>query len=104
MAEGLPGLEALAQVCSAFGLNDSNARLLHHRSNAVYLLPDEHVVVRLAPPTALRRERAATAITVTRWLKTQSNPIALTPAPGNQPIIVGSAVATIWPYQPSTSQ
>ena len=102
MAEGLPGLDSLAQVCAEFGLNDSGARLLHHRSNAVYLLPQEQVVVRLAPATALRRERAATAITVTRWLCTQPDRIALPPVPGDQPIVAGSAVATFWPYQPPT--
>jgi aminoglycoside phosphotransferase (APT) family kinase protein len=101
MVEGLPGLDSLAQVCAEFGLNDSDARLLHHRSNAVYLLPQEQVVVRLAPATALRRERAATAITVTRWLCTQSDRIALPPVPGDQPIVAGAAVATFWPYQSS---
>jgi Ser/Thr protein kinase RdoA (MazF antagonist) len=102
MPEGLPGLDALAQVCHAFGLDDADARLLHHRSNAVYVLPREQVVARLAPATALRRERAATVIAVTRWLATQPNPIALPPMPGNQPVIVSSAVATFWPYRPTT--
>jgi Ser/Thr protein kinase RdoA (MazF antagonist) len=102
MPEGLPGLDALAEVCAAAGLNDSDARLLHHRSNAVYLLPREQVVVRMAPATALRRERAAAVITVTRWLCAQPDLIALPPVSGDQPIITESAVATLWPYQPPT--
>jgi aminoglycoside phosphotransferase (APT) family kinase protein len=102
MAEGLPGLDSLAQVCAEFGVNDSDALLLHHRSNAVYLLPQEQVVVRLAPVTALRSERAAISITVTRWLCAQPNRIALPPVPGDQPIVSGAAVATFWPYQPPT--
>ncbi|MPZ80265.1 MAG: phosphotransferase [Actinophytocola sp.] len=102
MPEGLPGLDALAQVCRAFGLNDRDARLLHHRSNAVYLLPHEQIVARLAPATALRRERAATVIALTRWISTRPSPIALPPMPGNQPVVADSAVATFWPYRPTT--
>lgn len=102
MPHGLPGLDALAQVCRAFGVNDEDAVLLHHRSNAVYLLPHEQVVARLAPPTALRQQRANTVIAVTRWLATQPDPIALAPVPGEQPVVTGGAVATFWPYQPPT--
>lgn len=102
MPDGLPGLDALAQVSRTFGVNDDDALLLHHRSNAVYLLPRENVVARLAPDTSLRRERAVTVISVTRWLHTQPGPVALPPLPGKQPVVAGGAVATFWPYQPTT--
>jgi Ser/Thr protein kinase RdoA (MazF antagonist) len=102
MPNGLPGLDALTQVCRAFGVNEKDAVLLHHRSNAVYLLPHEHVVARLAPATPLRQERANTVIAVTRWLTAQPDPVALAPLPGEQPVIAGGAVATLWPQHPTT--
>ncbi|OLF04449.1 hypothetical protein BLA60_40830 [Actinophytocola xinjiangensis] len=102
MAEDPPGLTALAAACAVFGLEDTDARLLHHRSNVVYLLPRDQVVVRLAPATDLRRERAATVIKVTRWLAEHQEPIALAPVPGDQPVFAGSAIATFWPYRPTT--
>lgn len=102
MPHGLPGLDALAQVCLEFGVNDEEAVLLHHRSNAVFLLPREGMVVRLAPDTPLRRERAATGISVTRWLRTQPGSVALPPITGKQPVTAAGTAATFWPHQPTT--
>jgi Ser/Thr protein kinase RdoA (MazF antagonist) len=95
-------LPALRDTCGIFGADPTGARLLHHRSNAVYLLPREHLVVRLAPDTPVRRCRAQTCIAVTRWLATQPDPIALPPVPGEQPVIAAGVVATFWPYRPIT--
>ncbi|GAB3447731.1 phosphotransferase [Actinophytocola sediminis] len=103
MLEDLPGLEALSAACRAFGLDDADARLLHHRSNAVYALPRDQVVARLSPATDLRRERAATVIGVTRWLSSLPDPVALAPLPGDQPVVTESAVATFWRYRPTTA-
>lgn len=97
----LPGPEQLQQVCDTYGADTTGARLLHARSNAVYLLPREQLVVRLAPATPLRQERADTVIAVTRWLAVQRDPTALAPAPGDQPITTDDAVATFWPYRPT---
>jgi aminoglycoside phosphotransferase (APT) family kinase protein len=97
----LPGLDALREVCHLVGADPTGARLLHHRSNAVYLLPQEQLVVRLAPDTPLRRRRADTSIAITRWLATQHVPIALPPASAEQPVIAAGAVATFWPHQPT---
>ncbi|MDN2495157.1 hypothetical protein FHY52_00235 [Nocardia nova] len=99
----LPGRLALEQACAAFGLNSDRAQLLHRRSNAVWRVGD--VVVRLAPDTPLRRTRADTSIAVTRWLaSTATQPIALPPLPGEQPVVVDGAVATFWPYRTMTVQ
>jgi Ser/Thr protein kinase RdoA (MazF antagonist) len=100
----LPDLDALREVCRIFGVDATDARLLHHRSNAVYLLPREGIVVRLAPDTGLRRQRADAVIAVTRWLTAQAEPIALPPLPGDQPVIASGAIATFWPYRPTTSE
>ncbi|WP_312884667.1 phosphotransferase enzyme family protein [Nocardia barduliensis] len=103
----LPGRNALATVCRIFGMNSRGARQLHHRSNAVYLLRGEGergVIVRLAPDTDLRRQRAATAVAVTSWLSQQSTePIGLQPLPGDQPVVAAGAVATFWPYCPPSA-
>ncbi|TVT25758.1 hypothetical protein FNH05_32055, partial [Amycolatopsis rhizosphaerae] len=72
----LPGLDALHAACQLFGADPADARLLHSRSNAVYLLPREQIIVRLAPDTPARRRRAETSIAVTRWLAGQPTPIA----------------------------
>ncbi|MGW4071634.1 phosphotransferase family protein [Nocardia grenadensis] len=96
----LPGRSELESACVAYGLNFSTAHLLHRRSNAVWRVGD--VVVRLAPNTPLRRTRAATSIAVSRWLaSTATEPIALNPLAGEQPVPTSSAVATFWPYRPS---
>ncbi|WP_280296465.1 aminoglycoside phosphotransferase family protein [Nocardia abscessus] len=97
----LPGRTAVRAACQEFGVDDQDAQLLHHRSNAVWLLPHADLVVRLAPDTAYRRERAHTAVAVTRWLAAEPLPIALTPASGTQPVIANGAIATFWPYRPS---
>ncbi|GAA1264723.1 aminoglycoside phosphotransferase family protein [Saccharothrix xinjiangensis] len=99
---GLPGVPALREACRIFGADPAGARLLHQRSNAVYLLPRDHLVARLAPDTPVRRRRARTSVEVTRWLADQSEPVALAPAPGEQPVLAADAVATFWPHRPTT--
>lgn len=98
----LPDLPALRETCRIFGADSTDARALHHRSNAVYLLPREQIVVRLAPDTPVRRQRAQTCVTVTRWLSSQPNPVALAPMPGEQPVYSADAVATFWPHRSTT--
>lgn len=103
----LPAWDALDAVCRIFGASGQDAQLLHTRSNAVYLLPHEGeqgVIARLAPDTDLRRQRATTAAAVTRWLSDQTTePIGLRPLPGEQPVIAAGAVATFWPYCPTST-
>lgn len=99
----LPGLDALRRACAIFGVDGTGAELLHHRSNAVYLVPRNDIIVRLAPRSTLRQQRANTAIAVTRWLADQPGRVALPPLPGDQPVQLPDAVATFWPYRPSPS-
>ena len=99
---GLPGVPALREVCRIFGADPADARLLHQRSNAVFLLPRDDLVVRLAPGTPLRRRRAQTCVEVTRWLASQPEPVALAPVSGDQPVIAAGAVATFWPNRPTS--
>ncbi|ATL67238.1 aminoglycoside phosphotransferase family protein [Nocardia terpenica] len=99
---GLPGPDTMSAVCRVFGVDGRNARQLHQRSNAVWLV--DTLVVRLAPDTELRRERAVTALAVTRWLAEEGMSIALAPVDGEQPVYADGAVATFWPYRPSDEQ
>lgn len=96
----LPGVADLRRACAEFGVDARDARLLHARSNAVYLLPHENLVARLSPPTSLRQSRANTVIAVTRWLADQAGSVALAPAPGAQPVVLDTVVATFWPFRP----
>ncbi|WP_063711857.1 aminoglycoside phosphotransferase family protein [Nocardia sp. BMG111209] len=99
----LPGFAELETACRAYGLSAVGAQLLHRRSNAVWLVGD--TVARLAPDTALRRIRASTGVAVSRWLTAvTAEPIALDPLPGEQPVLTGAAVATFWPYRPTTER
>jgi Phosphotransferase enzyme family len=100
----LPGYEALREACAAIGLDATGARLLHHRSNAVYLLPRADVVARLSPVSELRQQRAETAVSICRWLAAQDTELALAPIPGRQPIITPNAVATFWPFRDSAGR
>ncbi|MRH92280.1 phosphotransferase [Nocardia sp. SYP-A9097] len=100
----LPGATELREVCSLLGIDSGSARLLHQRSNAVYLLPDDELIVRMAPNTDVRRRRAETSIAVTRWLDTIRTDIALAPTHAPQPVVTDIAVATFWPYCPTPTQ
>lgn len=57
----LPGLPALREACQIFGANAADACLIHHCSNAVYLLPHNDLVVRLATAPTLETTRAMKA-------------------------------------------
>jgi Ser/Thr protein kinase RdoA (MazF antagonist) len=96
----LPGPEQLHALCAEYGVDSAGARLLHARSNAVYLLRSG-LVVRMAPANDLRRQRARTALAVTRWLAEHDPSIALAPAGGEQPVEAAGAIATFWPYRPA---
>ncbi|RAS59527.1 phosphotransferase family enzyme [Lentzea atacamensis] len=97
----LPGPDQLRALCAEYGVDSADAQLLHARSNAVYLLPHDDLVIRMAPATDLRRQRARTTVMVTRWLAEQDPTIALAPAGGDQPVEAAGAIATFWPYRPA---
>ncbi|MDT7715793.1 MAG: hypothetical protein QOH09_1785, partial [Pseudonocardiales bacterium] len=64
----LPARHELRAVCDTAGLDDQDAVLLHARSNAVYQLPREGLVVRLATATPAQIDRAQKVVAVCRWL------------------------------------
>jgi hypothetical protein len=89
--------DALVIACRHNQLDAHAARLIHHYSNAVYLLPAVPAIARISPgadPAGLR----ATQI-VTGWLGQQGF-AATTPLPGTELVEVGPSVVTFWTYYP----
>ncbi|MGH3927384.1 MAG: phosphotransferase family protein, partial [Pseudonocardiaceae bacterium] len=97
----LPGRDELRAICAVAGLDDRDAVLLHVRSNAVYHLPREALVLRLARDTPPQVDRAHKVVAVCRWLVERHGP-SLAPADIPQPVFASSTVATAWPALPSS--
>ncbi|MBJ3812337.1 phosphotransferase [Streptomyces flavofungini] len=89
----------LTRACEAAGLGSSNAHLLRGHTNAVVLLHDESVVVKVArrgtPTSNVRR-----TVEFVQWLMECGFPTApLHPVP-DQPILVDGHAVTFWTYLP----
>lgn len=98
----LPGHHELDAVCVALGLDASGARMLPSRSNAVFHLPAEALVVRLSSATPTNEARATLVVSVTRWIADHGGP-ALAPTTHPQPVQETGTIATLWPFLPSPS-
>jgi hypothetical protein len=102
---GYDGLEVhaiLARACAAAGLKGLNPQLLRGHTNAVILLEDEGVVVKIArrgtPPAHVSR-----TVEAVRHLMSLGFPtVALHPV--EQPILVDQHAVTIWTHLPQTGQ
>jgi len=91
--------DALADACARAGLDASGASVLYDRSNTVYKIAGEPVVVRLryAPGSAAWRDRLATSVQVTGWLHEQGFP-AVRPLDLPQPVEAHGYLVTFWHY------
>jgi hypothetical protein len=100
-AIGSPALTAaLIFACDRAGLDARGARLIHHYANAVFLLPNEQAVARIAHSGG-RARSAQVALDVTRWLVTEHVFPATKPLPGIPAIHVDhDTVTTFWVYYP----
>lgn len=85
---------ALAIACDAAGIAPGNPVLLRKHGSSVYLLPERGVIARLTR----ERTRAATVMTVVRWLV--ENDVPVTAPAVDHPIHVDDMVATFWIYYP----
>lgn len=74
--------------------------MLPSRSNAVYYLPTEAIVVRLSNATPTNEARAARVVSLSSWIADRGGP-ALGPATHPQPVWAAGTIATLWPYLPS---
>ncbi|WP_112273527.1 phosphotransferase enzyme family protein [Lentzea terrae] len=89
----------LRAACSRAGLDDADARLIHHYANVVCLLPAERVVARIARDGQVGRVQ--TALHLARWLTDVHGYPATAPLPSLEPVVVDdSTVVTFWAYYP----
>jgi len=92
---------ALTAACAQVGLDAAGARVIYERSNHVYRLARDPVVVRLryAPGSAEWMARLTASVQVTAWLNTLGFP-AVHPLDVRQPVIADGYLVTFWDYLP----
>lgn len=105
MASRVPPETALAEACRYSGLDGEAAEVLYHRSNTVYKLAGQPVVVRLryAPGSADWMNRLTVSVRVTAWLAGSGFP-AVRPLDVPQPVTAHGYIVTFWHYLPDAQQ
>lgn len=89
----------LEYACKERGLSATGAKLIHHYSNAVYLLPEEHVVARLTHEGSIRLVRLMQ--TIVSWLTKHTAVAATAPMPGTDAVAVDDkTIVSFWTYYP----
>ena len=93
--------DALADACVKVGLDATDASVIYERSNMVFRLAREPVVVRLryAPGSAEWMARLTASVQVTAWLSTLGFP-AVRPLDISQPVTTRGYIVTFWHYVP----
>lgn len=93
----------VTQACKISRLNDSNARLLRGHTNAVVLLPEDSVVMKVArrgtPTDTVQR-----TVQFVQWLMDRGFPTAPLHPDLEQPLIVDGHAVTFWTYLPQTEE
>lgn len=90
-------LAALREACLQAGLDERGATLIHHYTNAVFWLPSERAVARIATGPH-RHAHAVKAHRVTAWLATAQGFPAARPLPGAPIVAVHDVLVTFWSY------
>ncbi|GII96392.1 phosphotransferase family protein [Sinosporangium siamense] len=90
-------INVIREGSAAVGLSVQGMVPLRQHATSVYLLPDDHAVVRVAPSTAMAA--AARAVALTRWLVLQGLPVTQ-PLEIDQPVVREQYVMTWWRYYP----
>ncbi|MET9779321.1 phosphotransferase [Streptomyces sp. NPDC006367] len=94
--------QLLERGCTVAGLDPSDAYLLRGHTNAVILLKNEQVVVKIARRGSRTDDVARTARFV-RWLMDRDFPtVPLHPV--DQPVIIDQHAITFWQYLPQPAQ
>lgn len=102
-SDSVPGdLRAVLQAAGErLGFAVTGASLLRRHSNAIFALPSQGIVVRIATnPAAL--SRVAASIAVTRWLAERGFPCVVPADIQDQPVVVEGHVVSVWRYLPTT--
>ncbi|MFD4945546.1 phosphotransferase family protein [Streptomyces sp. NPDC058409] len=90
--------QVLERGCMAVGLDFSDARLLRGHTNAVILLENAKVVVKIARRGS-RIDDVTRTVTFVRWLLDAGFPtVPLHPV--DQPVVIGQHAITFWKYLP----
>jgi aminoglycoside phosphotransferase (APT) family kinase protein len=87
------------QACANSGLDPSGATLIHHYSNAIYLLPVQNAVARVTQGRDMA-EQVGRSQAVTRWLTEVHQFPAARPLGDTAPVIVEGAAVSFWNYYP----
>jgi hypothetical protein len=97
---GSPDLEVVVrQAAQQAGVDPAGARLVHHYSNAIYVLPAANAVARVTwGGDAL--ELVARSQVVARWLVREQGFPATEPLADTSPVTVDGAVVSFWAYYP----
>lgn len=88
---------AMRQAAVAAGLDAGGARLIHHYSNAIYLLPAHNAVARITYGGDAAG-RVARSQAITRWLAHERQFPATRPLESTSPVTVDGAVVSFWVY------
>ncbi|MCH6161491.1 aminoglycoside phosphotransferase family protein [Streptomyces marispadix] len=95
---------AMTTVCGQVGLDSRQAKLLRLGENAIYALPPEGVVIRIARSDAAdNHERVDKELAVSRWLTSQKFPAARLREDLPQPMSADGRLITFWEYVPPSS-
>ncbi len=91
-------LEALlVDACAQRGVDSAGARLIHHYSNAVYLLPRHDAVARVSTG-ANAAHRVGRIARVAQWLLDERGFAATAPLPGVRPVSTRDTTVSFWVY------
>ena len=93
-------LATLHETCATAGLSGRDARLIRLGENALYVLPAEHVVVRIARSVEVLDD-VRKEVTVSAWLNDSGIPAARTTS-HDQPLIVRGHPVTLWHLIPDS--
>lgn len=85
----------LETACAEVGLSARGAKLVKFTNNAVYILADAPITVRIAGSAAVR-ERVPTIIDVARWLASHDIPAVRLVERLPQPLPIHDSVVTFW--------
>ncbi|WP_067840682.1 aminoglycoside phosphotransferase family protein [Nocardia lijiangensis] len=88
---------ALSAACQVCGLDPAGAELIHHSSNAVYVLPRHGVVARVGANEA-DVDRPRRIYAVAEWLTAQHQFGATAPLSGVEPVRVNGYTVGFWQY------
>ena len=88
---------AMRRASAAAGLDAAGAKLIHHYSNAIYLLPAHNAVARVTYGHDAA-ERVARSQAITRWLVQQRGFPATQPLDDTSPVTVSGLVVSFWVY------